>query len=187
MMIRYQRQWWAQTMMAGSIVLFVACRLSLGASDTDELDGLDAAHRGRYFAGDAAPDDFTTWKKGAILKVTSGDGVPDAPEDQFMIELIAKNGATAIFKGRSTGHGCLYTVNGVYVGGSGDQPVTWTNQFEEETTPRIKLEINDGGTGDDVILPCDNGAKLYVWVLNITDTVQVDLSVTPDTNGEASR
>ncbi|MCD4825742.1 MAG: hypothetical protein K8S55_14205 [Phycisphaerae bacterium] len=153
-----------------AVALGVAC-YGFAATSTDELGG----ESGKYSAGTAAPDSLTSTKPGKVLKVTGGSGAPDRTFDQGRVKLTAKNGATAVFSGRSTSWGCTYSVAGVYVGGDGPL-TTWGNTFEEKNEPRIALEVNGPGTGDDIVLLGDNGGTLHVNVLGVTENVSVTLS-----------
>lgn len=157
-MSTHDERWWPRILIAGSLAL-AACSLSSGAPSTDELGG----ESGKYAAEISAPDNLTTTKQGATLKVTSGSAQPDRLFDRGRVQLTSKSGPTATFSSRSTGWGCTYTVHGVYVGlGSGI--ATWTNTFEEENNPRIALEVNGNGEQDNCVA-CSGGGTLTVTVL----------------------
>ena len=159
---------WARMMVAGWVAL-AACPLCRGADSYQDNLGV----MGLYAAQNAAPDNMTaTDTAGRSLQVTGGMASPLCPFDQGSVRLTSMSGATAVFCGRSTGWGCGYTTWGVFVatgsGGGAGQPPNWNKSFQDDGTPRIVLEINGPGSGDDVVLLGNNGATLSVWIFGAT-------------------
>ena len=172
------QRWWTRMMVAGWVAL-AACSFCQGATSWNDNLGV----LGKYLSSVAAPDSLTTTDpQGGTLQVTGGAATPVRPSDWGLVQLTSMSGPTAVFSGRSTDWGCAYLVNGVWVATSGTgPPSTWTKNFAD-VDPCIVMEINDGSGGDAIFL--GGTGILNVWVLNMTGTVQVDLSA--DTTGIVS-
>jgi len=147
---------WTYIVLAGWVAL-MACSICHGATSTDPRGGAN----GTYSASVAAPDSLTTTEPGKTLVVAGGTPTPDRVFDQGKVRLVSAAGATAaVFVGRSTGWGCTYLVYGLYKVGAGRyttgadkiNPAVWENTFEEGTTPRLVLEVNNAGVDDNFIL-----------------------------------
>ena len=150
------------------------------ATAVPEGQAIQSEDIGEYKASGTAPDILTT--SGSNIVVTDGSGMPDNPFDYGVIQLTGKSGAVATFSGRTTGWGCIYDVAGVYTGnGTGDD--RWHSQFKAEVEPRILLEVNGEGDGDDFIQMVANGAKLNVEARDVpanVTSILVTLSNTPN-------
>ncbi len=144
---------------------------------------------GRYTAANPSPDRLTTTANNATLKVTGGAAQPVLPFDQGLVvySAAASQNATAVFVNRSTGWGCFYSVNGVYVSsggtGVGGNTNTWNSWFKDRNKPRIAVAVNGPGKSNNIVLLGPNGGTLYVSVLGATGNFQVSLSATPAGNG----
>lgn len=137
----------------------------------------DIGKKGTYNASEASPDTMTAKTHYHVeLRADDGWARPVRPEDQKRVVKVRPLGPSIIFRGRSTGWGCAYTTTGFFVGGEGKKPDRWTEEFKEDDSLRIALEINQDGSDDDVVFLRRNGGTLHIWVFGTTKTVSVKLS-----------
>lgn len=145
--------------------------------------GQAEANPGTYAAEYSGPDHLTT--NGNNLKVTKAWANPIQSKDEGAIEWTQTNGTEVVFDGRTAGNGCLYDVEGVYLG-PGPGNAIWHSAFDNRSTsqPRILLEVNNDGPDDNYIAVGDNTGTLKVILADGISGTTYNVQLTSTGNGD---
>lgn len=189
-------------MTRGILLTGVFCLSCLAVSSRtlgDQMNRAPIGGQGVYAAGSGpgrTEDTLTVYDTPGHRKMQAKErmcsAAPELPADQGLVKVTGvtegDGSASATFKDRSLGSGCLYTVGGEFVpdggvaGGPATSPATWSGTFNKRVQVTVKgITIVEGAIQDGV-----EGASNWAAVRSSDKYAIAEVTIDPDNSDAAN-